>query len=159
MKKLIVSLWIVLVSQIGFSQASKTKVASPTITTSAPSVAVDAPVVDEAFKIDVLKVIERSGTAGQIAGAKKQILSMIPEDKQAAFLVEFEAMVSKIYDASAKIYMEEYNKEDIKAMLAFYESPVGKKMAEKSEAIMSKSQESMTSVQGDMQALVAKYMQ
>jgi hypothetical protein len=158
MKKLIVSLWIVLVSQIGFSQASKTKVASPTITTSAPSVAVDAP-VDEAFKIDVLKVIERSGTAGQIAGAKKQILSMIPEDKQAAFLVEFEAMVSKIYDASAKIYMEEYNKEDIKAMLAFYESPVGKKMAEKSEAIMSKSQESMTSVQGDMQALVAKYMQ
>jgi hypothetical protein len=68
-------------------------------------------------------------------------------------------MVSKIYDASAKIYMEEYNKEDIKAMLAFYESPVGMKMAAKSEAIMSKSQEAMASVQGDMQALVAKYMQ
>ncbi len=159
MKKLIVTLGVVLVSQIGFSQASKTKAAAPTLVTPTTVVAVDAPVVDEAFKIDVLKVIERSGTAGQIAGAKKQILGMIPEDKQAAFLVEFEAMVSKIYDASAKIYMEEYNKEDIKAMLAFYESPVGMKMAAKSEAIMSKSQEAMASVQGDMQALVAKYMQ
>ena len=84
---------------------------------------------------------------------------MIPEEKQAAFLVEFEAMLPKIYDASAKIYMEEYTKDDIKAMLAFYESPVGKKMAEKAEVISSKSQEAMASVQGDMQALVAKYMQ
>jgi hypothetical protein len=159
MKKLILTFGIVLVSQFGFSQESKTKkAATPVITTSAPEAAPEAP-IDEALKKDVLKVIERSGTGGQISGAKKQILGMIPEDKQAAFLVEFEAMVSKIYDASAKIYMEEYTKEDIKAMLAFYESPVGMKMAAKSEAIMSKSQEAMASVQGDMQALVAKYMQ
>ena len=84
---------------------------------------------------------------------------MIPEEKQAAFLVEFEAMLPKIYDASAKIYMEEYTKEDIKAMLAFYDSPVGKKIEEKAEVISSKSQEAMASVQGEMQALVAKYMQ
>jgi len=155
MKKLIVTFGIVLVSQFGFSQAATTKTTAPALTTSA---APAAP-VDEAFKKDVLRVIEKSGTGGQIAGAKKQILGMIPEEKQAAFLVEFEAMLPKIYDASAKIYMEEYSKEDIKAMLAFYDSPVGKKIEEKAEVISSKSQEAMASVQGEMQALVAKYMQ
>ena len=155
MKKVVLTLGIVLVSQFGFSQTAKAKTETPSITT---SVAPAAP-VDEAFKKEVLKVIEKSGTGGQIAAAKKQILAMIPEEKQAAFLVEFEAMLPKIYDASAKIYMEEYTKEDIKAMLAFYESPTGKKMAEKAEIISSKSQEAMASVQGDIQALVAKYMQ
>ncbi|MGV1012834.1 MAG: DUF2059 domain-containing protein [Flavobacterium sp.] len=154
MKKVIVTLGIVLVSQFGFSQ-STAKTETPALTTSA---APAAP-VDEAFKQQVIKVIEKSGTGGQIAGAKKQVLAMIPEDKQAAFLVELDAILPKIYDASAKIYMEEYTKEDIKAMLAFYESPTGKKMAEKTEIIMSKSQEAMASVQGDVQALVAKYMQ
>ena len=83
---------------------------------------------------------------------------MIPEANQAAFLVEFDGLISKISDSTAKIYMEEYTKEDIKAMLAFYESPVGKKMSEKSEVIATKSQEAMMALQGDMQALVMKYM-
>ena len=39
--------------------------------------------------------------------------------------------MKKVNDATVEIYMQEYSKEDIKAMLAFYNSPVGKKMAEK----------------------------
>jgi hypothetical protein len=68
-------------------------------------------------------------------------------------------MLPKIYEGTAKIYMEEYTKEDIKAMLAFYESPVGKKMAEKAEVIAEKSQASMMELQGEIQSLVMKYMQ
>ncbi|GGC85119.1 hypothetical protein GCM10011508_10590 [Flavobacterium lutivivi] len=114
---------------------------------------------DEALKKDVLKVIELSGSGGQMAAAKKQLLGMIPKEKQAAFIIEFDALMPKIYDASAKVYMEEFTKEDIKAMLAFYESPVGKKMAEKSEVIATKSQEGMAALQGEIQALMMKYMQ
>lgn len=114
---------------------------------------------DEALKKDVLKVIEMSGSGGQMAAAKKQLLGMIPKEKQAAFLIEFDALMPKIYEASAKVYMEEFTKEDIKAMLAFYESPVGKKMAEKSEVIATKSQEGMAALQGEIQALMMKYMQ
>lgn len=136
MKKFILTFAFLVVTQFGFSQA-----------------------VDEAFKKDVLKVIERSGAGGQMASAKKQILAMIPEEKHAAFLIEFDALLPKVYEASAKVYMEEYTKEDIKAMLAFYESPVGKKMAEKSEVVASKSQDSMKDLQGDIQAIVMKYMQ
>ena len=136
MKKLILTIAFLLVAHFGFSQA-----------------------VDEAFKKDVMKVIERSGAAGQMTSAKKQILKMIPEEKQAAFLVEFDALLPKVYEATAKVYMEEYTKEDIKAMLAFYESPVGKKMGEKAEVIASKSQDAMKDLQGDIQAVVMKYMQ
>ena len=151
MKKLILTFGIVLASQFGIAQTNAAKPTSELTTAAAP--------VDEAFKNDVEKVIERSGASGQLASAKKQILGMIPEDKHAAFLVEFDAITAKVTDSTVKIYMEEYTKEDINAMLAFYNSPVGKKMAAKAETIATKSQEEMMSLQGDMQALVMKYMQ
>jgi len=44
-------------------------------------------------------------------------------------------------------------------MIAFYDSPDGKKMGEKAEVIASKSQDAMKDLQGDIQALVMKYMQ
>jgi hypothetical protein len=112
---------------------------------------------DKASKEEVAAVIEKSGASGQINSVKKQVLSMIPLEKQAAFVVEFDILMKKVNDAMVEIYMQEYSKEDIKAMLAFYNSPVGKKMAEKAEIIASKSQESMVGLQGEIQALLMKY--
>lgn len=134
MKKLLFAVVFALVSQLGFAQ-------------------------DKASKEEVAAVIEKSGASGQMNSAKKQVLSMIPQDKQAAFVVEFDLLMKKVNDATVEIYMQEYSKEDIKAMLAFYNSPVGKKMAEKAEIIATKSQESMAGLQGEIQALLMKYMQ
>ena len=134
MKKLILTFAFVAVAQLGFAQE------------------------DAAFKADVMKVVQRSSGA-QIEGAKKQILGMIPEDKQTAFLVEFDALIAKANESTAKIYMEEYTKEDIKAMLAFYDSPVGKKMDQKAAAITTKSQEAMGELQGEIQEVIGKYAQ
>jgi hypothetical protein len=114
---------------------------------------------EKASKADVLQVIEKSGASGQLNAAKKQLLSMIPSDKHAAFVIEFDALINKANDATAEIYIAEYSKEDIKAMLAFYNSPTGKKMAEKAETIAEKSQESMMTLQGEVQAMMGKYMQ
>jgi hypothetical protein len=114
---------------------------------------------DKPSKEDVLQVIEKSGASGQLNAAKKQLLSMIPSDKHAAFVIEFDALMKKANDSTAEIYMAEYTKEDIKAMLAFYNSPTGKKMAEKAEVIAEKSQESMMTLQGEMQTMMMKYMQ
>jgi hypothetical protein len=136
MKKIILSLVFVSIAQFGFSQTA-----------------------DEAFKKDVLKVIERSGSAGQMSAAKKQILAMIPQEKQAAFLVEFDALMPKLYDSMSKVYMEVYTKKDIKAMLTFYDSPVGKKMGEKAAEISEKSMTATQELSGEIQALVMKYMQ
>ncbi|MEC4005907.1 DUF2059 domain-containing protein [Flavobacterium sp. SUN052] len=158
MKKVILTLAILAVTQVGLAQAKKATPKTAPATTAAPA-APAAASTDEAFKKDVMKVIERGEMGGQMAQVKKQILGMIPEDKQAAFLLEFDVIIAKVYDGTAKIYMEEYTKEDIKAMLAFYESPIGKKMAEKAEVVMKKSQDSMMDLQGEVQTLMGKYMQ
>jgi hypothetical protein len=136
MKKLFITIAFAGIAQLGMAQAQ-----------------------DEAFKKDVLKVIEMSGATGQVGAAKKQILAMIPAEKQAAFLVEFDASLPSLYDKIAKIYMETYTKEDIKAMMVFYSSPVGKKMSEKSGEITEKSMAAGQEWGTGLQGILMKYMQ
>ncbi|MPT36595.1 MAG: DUF2059 domain-containing protein, partial [Flavobacterium sp.] len=111
MKKIVLTFALVLAAQIGMAQTN------------------------EAFKKDVLKVIEVTGSASQMKLAKDQILNMIPKEKQAAFLIEFDASLPSLYDKIAKVYMEEYSHDDIKQILKFYETPVGKKMTDKAGVI------------------------
>ena len=134
MKKLVFTVAFVVLSTVSFAQAA-------------------------ASKEDVIKVIEKSGAQGQMMAAKKQILPMIPSDKQAAFLIEFDAIIAKSQDKTVEVYLAEYTKDDIMAMLTFYDSPVGKKMAEKAEKIATKSKESLMEIQGELQAMMMKYMQ
>ena len=134
MKKLIVTFALVLLAQVGFSQ-------------------------DEAFKKDVLKVIEMSGAANQMKSAKTQILQMVPKEKQAAFILDFDATMPALYDKIAAIYMETYSKEDIKAMMAFYDSPVGRKINEKAGNILEKTQAAGKEWSEELQGLMTKYMQ
>jgi hypothetical protein len=114
---------------------------------------------DEAFKKDVLKVIELSGSDAQMKFAKDQILKMIPADKQAAFLVEFNASLPSLYDKLAQVYMETYTKEDVKAMLAFYDTPVGKKITAKAGEIATKNQAAAQEWGQALQPMMMKYMQ
>lgn len=133
MKKTILTLLLVLLAQISFSQ-------------------------DEAYKKDILKVIEMSGSAAQMKIVKNQILKMVPTEKQGAFLIEFEASLPSLYDKLVKVYMETYTKEDIKAMIEFYNTPVGKKITEKSGEIAEKSQAAGVEWGQGLQAIMAKYM-
>ncbi|MFN7331571.1 MAG: DUF2059 domain-containing protein, partial [Flavobacterium sp.] len=93
------------------------------------------------------------------SGYKDQLLGQVPDDKKAAFTMEFDAMMKKINEKTAEVYAQTYTKEDIKAMMAFYNSPVGKKMKEKAGEINQKSQEAMMEIQADLQAMMMKYMQ
>ena len=134
MKKILIAVVFAFVSNAGFAQ-------------------------DDAFKKDVLKVIEASGAANQMKTAKNQILQMVPKEKQAAFIVEFDATLPALYDKLAVVYMETYTKEDIKAMLAFYESPVGKKINEKAGDLFEKTQKAGQDWGQGLQGMMMKYAQ
>lgn len=136
MKKLVVAVAFVLAAQVGMAQTQ-----------------------DEAFKKDVLKVLDMSGANAQMKSAKDQILKMIPAGKQAAFLVEFDATLPALNDKIAKIYMETYTPEDVKNMIKFYESPVGKKISEKAGILFEKSQAAGQEWGEGLQGMVMKYMQ
>lgn len=134
MKKLFLTIALVLVAQFGMAQ-------------------------EDAFKKDVMRLIEVNGSNAQMKMAKDQILKMVPADKQAAFTIEFDSTLPSFYEKMAKVYMETYTKEDVKAMLAFYEGPVGKKMNEKADALAEKTQVAAQEWGQGLQSMMMKYMQ
>tara|TARA_R110002126_G_scaffold129047_4_gene271728 strand:- start:292 stop:699 length:408 start_codon:yes stop_codon:yes gene_type:complete len=111
-----------------------------------------------ASKADVMKLINLSGSDASMKVAKEQILKMIPSDKQVEFLKEFDATLPSLYDSLANIYIEMYSEKDIKEMIAFYESPIGKKingnMGDFTKKMMGASKE----WGGSLQGIMMKYM-
>lgn len=134
MKKLIVTFAFVLAAQVGFAQ-------------------------DAAFKNDVKRVIEMTGASAQIDVAKKQILGMIPEAKQAAFLKDFDATMPSYFDKVADVYMKEYTHAEIKEMIKFYETPLGKKITSKAGVLTEKTMEAAQAWGVELQSIMMKYMQ
>lgn len=112
---------------------------------------------DAGLKADVLKLISISGADAQIKLVKPQVLNMIPENKKESFSKDFDASIPSLLDKMAKIYMEMYTADDIKAMIAFYESPVGKKMNEKAAELGQKSMQAGQEWSLELQGLMAKY--
>ena len=113
----------------------------------------------DAFKADVVKLIQSAGAEGSMKVAKEQILVAVPEEKRAAFSKDFDATLPSLYEKMAKVYMEVYTHQDIKDMLKFYESPIGKKMAEKSGELSSKSMAAGQEWGMELQTTMMKYIQ
>lgn len=112
---------------------------------------------DQVFKANVIKVISMSGSDAQIKAVKNQILKMIPAEKQNDFLKDFDATLPSLYDKLAKVYMEIYTPEDIKAMIAFYESPVGLKIQAKAGELTEKNMEAAQVWSQEFASIMAKY--
>ncbi len=109
------------------------------------------------FKADVLKLISISGADGAMKVAKLQISNIIRVDKKENFSKEFDASLPSMYEKMANIYMEIYTPEDIKGMIVFYESPVGKKMSEKSGELTQKTMQAGQEWGKELQAIMEKY--
>lgn len=110
-------------------------------------------------KSDVKKMMLLTGSNSQMEMAKKQVSGMIPADKKEAFLKEFDEVMKPFQEKQEKFYQTEFTADEIKQLIKFYESPLGKKYTEKnvklSEQNMAASQEMMM----QMQELMSKYMQ
>lgn len=113
----------------------------------------------DAFKADVLKVIQQSGAAGPMQAAKEQIMQNIPLTKRADFSKDFDASLPSLYEKLTKVYMETYTHEEVKQMLKFYESPIGKKISESSGEIYKKSTAVGQEWGMELQSVMMKYME
>lgn len=116
-------------------------------------------IAQDAFKSDVLKVIQQSGAAGPMQMAKEQIMQNIPLTKRADFSKEFDASLPALYDKLVKVYMEAYTHDEVKEMLKFYESPIGKKISSSAAEVYKKSTEAGQEWGTDLQSVMMKYMQ
>jgi hypothetical protein len=113
----------------------------------------------DSFKADALKVIEISGAAGPMQMAKEQIMQNIPEAKKTEFSKEFDASLPSLYEKLAVIYMETYTQDEIKEMLKFYNSPLGKKISSSTGELYKKSTAAGQEWGTGLQSMMMKYMQ
>lgn len=132
MKKVLFLIAILFIAQLSFSQEST-------------------------FKQDVLKMISLGSSDTQMKMAKSQFLKTIPEADQAAFSKSFDATLPGFYDKMVKIYMEVYTHDDLKAIIEFYESPIGKKMSKNSGLIAEKSIQAGQEWAKELQQISANY--
>ena len=117
---------------------------------------------------DIIKMQQVNGSAGTINAMYPQIVvqlkSMKPgvtEEQWAAVKKEvFDVEVAELNKQLIPIYKKHFTQDEVKAVIAFYETPAGKKLAEKTPLI---AVESMQSSQvwgmglfGKIQAYLAK---
>lgn len=67
-----------------------------------------------------------------------QMATIVPEGKKADYTKEAKATLPSLYKSMSELYVEEFTHDEIKEILAFYETPVGKKMAEKAMTLSQK---------------------
>jgi hypothetical protein len=111
-----------------------------------------------AYQQDALKLVKITGE-GAFEGAFKQVTQMLPEDKREDFLKEVKELMQEVYVETSKIQMEHFTHAEIKEILAFYETPIGKKLQEKTPIITEQSLEYSQKMQYKLMPIMQKYME
>lgn len=133
MKKLLLTLVLVLATQLTFAQ--------------------------DAFKKDAVKYIELSGQRKTFEMFVKDLEANVPAEKLAEFKKELSTALDDLMGKMADMYMKHFTHEDIKAAIAFYESPVGKKLTANAEVLYTEGKEIGQEWGMSLQPLLMKYMQ
>jgi len=98
---------------------------------------------DDAFTADVIKMQELNGTVATQDAMFQQIVAQLKLQKPMVSDEMWGKLKKEVYDVQVAelnkklipIIKKHYTHEDVKGMIAFYQTPAGKKMAEKTPLI------------------------
>jgi len=119
----------------------------------------------DSFDADIVKMQQLNGSAGamfsQIVMQFKSVKPGVTDEQWAAVKKEvFDVEVAELHKQLVPVYKKYFTQDEVKAVIAFYETPAGKKFAEKTPLI---TVESMQSAQvwgmglfGKIQAYLSK---
>lgn len=113
------------------------------------------------FKKDVINYIQLSGSATQVTAVLEPMLEQLqlPEDQKANVKKEIEATFPSLYEKIATVMMKYYTHDDIKKMIEFYNSPVGKKIQETTPKIVTDQMQAGQEWGMELQGILMKYLQ
>lgn len=111
------------------------------------------------FKKDVIEMVKISGTTANITALLEPVIEQIPADKRADFKKDIDAIMPDLYEKTAEAMMKYYTHDDVKKMIEFYNSPLGKKMQESTPKILKDQMKGMQEWQMQLQGILMKYMQ
>ncbi|TXE13017.1 DUF2059 domain-containing protein [Seonamhaeicola algicola] len=109
------------------------------------------------FKNETIEFIKLTGAGAAFENAISQIGVMVSDDKKADYTKEATATLGGLYEKLADLYMQEFTKEDIQELTAFYNTKLGKKLAEKQLGLTQKAMMVGQSWGMDLQAIAQKY--
>ncbi len=83
------------------------------------------------FKTETIEFIKLTGAGAAFDNAISQIGLNVPEANKEAYTKEASATLEGLYGKIADLYMEEFTQSEIKELVAFYHTDLGKKLATK----------------------------
>lgn len=116
---------------------------------------------NDTFKKDLKKLIEVSGGGleQQMKLIEGQLAPYVSKEKLPAIMKDITAEMDKLNEKIVDIYAKHYTPEDVKELLAFYNSPLGKKLTSKTQEITPEALNASTEFQTSIQGIVLKHMQ
>ena len=99
------------------------------------------------FEADILKMQQINGSQGTTDAMFGQIVAQLKASKPEVTEAKWAALKKDVFDVEVNdlkkmlipVYKKLFTPEEVKAIVAFYESPVGKKLAEQSPQIATES--------------------
>ncbi len=120
------------------------------------SITINAQEEVDAYTSDTQKLV-RIVSESAFTPVLDQFSSMVAEDKKEALVADIKATFPELYAAIAVIYMEEFSHVEIKEILAFYETPIGIKLAAKTGSLSQKGMAAGQSWGMKLQGILQKY--
>lgn len=109
------------------------------------------------FKKETIEFIKLTGSGAAFDSAISQIGAMVPEANRDAYQKEAQATLDGLYDKLADLYMTEFTQSEIKELVAFYNTDLGKKLSEKQLSLTEKGIMLGQSWSMELQAIMQKY--
>lgn len=118
-----------------------------------------AQIDDPSYKSKVVELIDiQSASQLVMDNMVEQISVSIPEENKVEFKKDMDGIINKMIDKIADIYMENYTKEEVDALMDFYNTPVGKSIQNKLPEMIIKSQMVGESLTPEVMIIMQKYM-
>ena len=109
------------------------------------------------YKQETIEFIKLTGSGDAFDSAIEQLGATVSQATKEAYKKEAKATLENLYSKMADLYMSEFTRDEIKELVAFYHSDLGKKLAEKQ---LSLSQKGMMLGQNwgmEIQSIAQKY--
>ena len=111
------------------------------------------------FKNETIEFIKITGAGTAFENAIDQIGTMVPEINKAAYINEANGTLDPLYSKMAELYMAEFTQDEIKELVAFYHTDLGKKLAAKQLSLTQKGMAFGQSWGMEVQAIAQKHLQ
>lgn len=109
------------------------------------------------FKKETIEFIKLTGAGSAFENAIAQIGAMVSDANKEIYTKEAKETLVGLYNKMAELYMAEFTHDEIKQLVAFYKTDLGKKLAEKQLGLTQKAMAFGQSWGMEVQSIAQKY--